>query len=278
MPLVETFLLSKFMTSKLQLVIHGASGRNGKRLIAMGSCDPEVQILGALVRPGSVACGHDAGTFAGINPMGLVISDRWPNAFDCVIDFSSPEGCMSALEECLKHQASIVIATTGLEETHLQAIEQASKKIPVCLAPNTSVAVNIGMKLVEQAARAFKDVPGGADVEIIERHHRYKEDSPSGTAIKLGQIIAEQMGIDQHVHGRQGMVGKRPHNQIGYHAVRVGDDVGQHTVVFGMMGELVEIRVAASNRDSYASGAISAAKFLQGKSPKLYSMADVLGL
>lgn len=266
------------MTSKLSLVIHGASGRNGKRLIALGSADPQVQLVGALVRTGSAACGHDAGSYSGINPIGLEISDCWPEAFDCVIDFSSPEGCISALYHCLKNRSSIVIATTGLESSHIQAIEQASKKIPICLAPNTSVAVNIGMKLVEQAAKAFKDVPGGADVEIIERHHRFKEDSPSGTAIKLGQIIAKEMGIDRHVHGRQGMIGKRPHNEIGYHALRVGDDVGQHTVVFGMMGELVEIRVAASNRDSYATGAISAAKYLQGKAPGLYSMADVLGL
>lgn len=266
------------MSSKLTLVIHGASGRNGKRLIALGSADEQVQLVGALVRPGSPACGQDAGSYSGISPIGLSIGDRWPDAFDCVIDFSSPDGCMSALEQCVKRRASIVIATTGLEASHLEAIDRAAKQIPVCLAPNTSVAVNIGMKLVEQAARAFKDVPGGADVEIIERHHRYKEDSPSGTAVKLGQIIAKEMGLDRHVHGRQGMIGKRPHNEIGYHAIRVGDDVGQHTVVFGMMGELVEVRVAASNRDSYASGAISAAKFLVGKSPKLYSMADVLGL
>jgi 4-hydroxy-tetrahydrodipicolinate reductase len=134
------------------------------------------------------------------------------------------------------------------------------------------------MKLVEQAARALKDVANGADVEIIERHHRYKEDSPSGTALKLGQIIAKEMGIENHVHGRHGMIGKRPHNEIGYHAVRVGDDVGQHTIVFGMLGETIEIRVAASNRDCYASGAISAAKYLIGKPPGLYSMANVLGL
>ncbi|MFM8571459.1 MAG: 4-hydroxy-tetrahydrodipicolinate reductase [Pirellula sp.] len=266
------------MSNKIDLVIHGASGRNGKRLIALGSIDPQVQLVGALVRSGSSACGHDAGSYSGTNPIGLSIGDRWPDKFDCVIDFSSPDGCLNALEHCVKKGSSIVIATTGLEATHLDAIERASRTIPVCLAPNTSVAVNIGMKLVEQAAKAFRDVPGGADVEIIERHHRYKEDSPSGTAVKLGQIIAQQMGIDRHVHGRQGMIGKRPHNEIGYHAVRVGDDVGQHTVVFGMMGELVEIRVAASNRDSYASGAISAAKYLNGKPAKLYSMADVLGL
>ena len=176
---------------------------------------------------------------------------------------------MVALAECVSRRSNIVIATTGLEPQHLHAIEAASEQIAVCLAPNTSAAVNIGMKLVEQAARAFKDVPGGADVEIIERHHRYKEDSPSGTAIKLGQIIAKEMGIDQHVHGRHGMIGKRPHNEIGYHAVRVGDDVGQHTIVFGMIGELVEIRVAASSRDSYASGAIAAAKFLRNKPPQI---------
>ena len=266
------------MTSKIALVIHGASGRNGKRLLALGSIDPQVQIVGALVRSGSSALGHDAGSFSGIEPMGLAIGDRWPEAFDCAIDFSSPDGCMRALERCLERRSSMVIATTGLEANDLERIQKASSMIPICLAPNTSVAVNIGMKLVEQAAKAFKDVPGGADVEIIERHHRYKEDSPSGTAIKLGQIIAQQMGIDSHVHGRQGMVGKRPHNEIGYHAVRVGDDVAQHTVIFGMMGELVEIRVAASSRDSYASGAISAAKFLVGKVPGMYTMADVLGL
>jgi 4-hydroxy-tetrahydrodipicolinate reductase len=268
----------KLVTSKLKLVVHGASGRNGKRLICLGSSDPQIQLVGALVRPSSSACGHDAGTYSGLNPLGLTIGSRWPEAFDCAIDFSSPLGCLSALEHCLEKRAGIVIASTGLEASHLQQIQEASKAIPICLAPNTSVAVNIGMKLVEQAAKALKDVPGGADVEIIERHHRYKEDSPSGTAVKLGQIIAEQMGIDHHVHGRQGMIGQRPHNQIGYHAVRVGDDVGQHTVVFGMMGELIEIRVAASNRDSYAAGAISAAKYLHGKPPGLYSMADVLGL
>jgi len=134
------------------------------------------------------------------------------------------------------------------------------------------------MKLVEQAARALKDVPGGADVEIIERHHRFKEDSPSGTALKFGQIAANEMGISQHVHGRLGQVGKRPHGEIGYHAVRVGDDAGQHTIIFGMMGETIELKVAASNRDCYASGAIAAAKFLVGKPPKQYSMFDVLGL
>jgi 4-hydroxy-tetrahydrodipicolinate reductase len=125
---------------------------------------------------------------------------------------------------------------------------------------------------------ALRDVPHGADVEIIERHHRFKEDSPSGTALKFGQIIASEMGIEHHVHGRHGQVGKRPHHEIGYHAVRTGDDAGQHTIIFGMLGETIEIRVAASNRDCYASGAIAAAKFLVGKPAGVYTMANVLGL
>jgi 4-hydroxy-tetrahydrodipicolinate reductase len=262
----------------LQLVIQGASGRNGRRLIALGSLDPEVQLVGAIVRPTSHAVGQDAGIVAGGAAIGLAIDHHWPSTFESVIDFSSPEGCMEALDECLQHQASIVIATTGLQPTQISRIHEAAKQIPVCFAPNTSVAVNIGMKLVERAARALKHIPGGVDVEIIERHHRFKEDSPSGTAIKLGQLIASEMQIENHVHGREGLVGRRTHNEIGYHAVRVGDDVGQHTVVFGMMGETVEIRVAASNRDCYATGAIAAAKFLANQGPGLYSMADVLGL
>lgn len=266
------------MSQPLSIVINGASGRNGKRLIALCSADPEVRLAGAMVRASSHASGQDAGTVAGIAPLGISLTSHWPTTFGAIIDFSSPEGCMDALEHAVAKNAPIVIATTGLSSEQIAKIKAASEKIPVCFAPNTSAAVNIGMKLVEHAARALKNAPGGADVEIIERHHRYKEDSPSGTAIKLGQIIAEQMGIDRHVHGREGMVGKRPHNEIGYHAVRVGDDVGQHTIVFGMMGETIEIRVAASNRDCYASGAIAAAKFLVNKPPKLYSMADVLGI
>lgn len=185
---------------------------------------------------------------------------------------------MTALDHCTAHRIPLMIATTGLSRSQIDHIEEGARTIPICYAPNTSVAVNIGMKLVEQAARALKDVANGADVEIIERHHRFKEDSPSGTALKLGQIIAKEMEIENHVHGRHGMVGKRPHGEIGYHAVRLGDDAGQHTIVFGMLGETVEIRVAASNRDCYASGAISAAKYLLDKQPGMYSMADVLGL
>ncbi len=266
------------MSEIVQLVIHGASGRNGKRLVAIGSSDPSVRIVGAVTHAGSRSIGQDAGAQAGIAPIGIAISDQWPETFDVAIDFSNAEGCMAALDHCVSAKRPLVIASTGLTKDQINRITKASETIPICYAPNMSVAVNLTMKLVEYASRALKDVTGGADVEIIERHHRFKEDSPSGTALKFGQIISKEMGLDQQVHGRHGMVGKRPHGEIGYHAVRVGDDAGQHTIVFGMMGETIELRVAASNRDCYASGAIAAAKFVAKLKSGLFNMFDVLGL
>jgi 4-hydroxy-tetrahydrodipicolinate reductase len=141
-----------------------------------------------------------------------------------------------------------------------------------------SVAVNLVMKLVSEAARVLRNNPDGVDVEIIERHHRFKEDAPSGTALQFGRIVAEQMGQDRHVHGRDGRIGQRPLNEIGYHAVRTGDNVGEHTIVFGLMGETIDLTVRGHTRDSYAYGALAAAKFVAEQGAGLYSMADVLGL
>lgn len=266
------------MSTSLKLAIHGASGRNGRRLIAIGAQDAEVKLVAALVGPQSKHLGEDAGTLAGIAPINLKVSSEWPKEVDAVIDFSTPDGCMALLAQCVASKTPLVIATTGLTVEQVDRIKVASQTIPVCYAPNMSVAVNVAMKLVEQAAKVLKNIPGGVDVEIIERHHRMKEDSPSGTALKFGQIVAKEMNIPNHVHGREGLVGKRPQNEIGYHAVRIGDDAGQHTICFGMMGEIIELRVGASNRDPYARGGIAAAKFLQGKPNGLYNMFDVLGL
>src|SRR5262249_38808819 len=155
---------------------------------------------------------------------------------------------------------------------------QAAKMIPLLWSPSMSLAVNLAMKLSETAGRALRDHPTGADVEIIERHHRYKEDAPSGTALKFGEIIAGVMGQTEKVHGRSGRPGQRPHGEIGYHALRTGDNPGEHTIVFGLLGETLEIAVRATNRDCYAHGALSAAKFLAGKKPGLYQISDVLGL
>jgi 4-hydroxy-tetrahydrodipicolinate reductase len=141
-----------------------------------------------------------------------------------------------------------------------------------------STAVNLVMKLVSEAARILRNNPDGVDVEIIERHHRFKEDAPSGTALQFGRIVAEQMGQQNHVHGREGRTGKRPASEIGYHAVRTGDNVGEHTIVFGLMGETIDLSVRGHTRDSYALGSLTAARFLATQKPGLYSMADALGL
>lgn len=264
--------------SIVKVAIHGAGGRMGRRLVALGSQDSQLSITAAIENPAHPALGQDAGAIAGVNPLEVNVVSKWPNQIDVAIDFSSPEGATAALNHCTANLIPLVIATTGLSDEQIAAIHQSAKKIPICWAPNMSLAVNLTMRLAQQAAKALKNVPQGADVEIIERHHRYKEDSPSGTALKFGQLIADEMGITNHVHGREGQVGARTRNEVGYHAVRVGDDPGQHTIIFGMLGETIELRVAASSRDCYAQGALAAAKFLVGKKPGIYSMFDVLGL
>ncbi|MEZ6125185.1 MAG: 4-hydroxy-tetrahydrodipicolinate reductase [Planctomycetaceae bacterium] len=154
----------------------------------------------------------------------------------------------------------------------------AAQSTPVLMAPSMSTAVNLVMKLVEDAARVLKDNAAGVDVEIVERHHRFKEDAPSGTALHFGRIVADVMGQENHVHGRHGRPGKRPHNEIGYHALRTGDNVGEHTIVFGMMGETIDLTVRGHTRDSYAYGALAAAKYVAAQQAGMYSMKDVLGL
>src|SRR5690606_13417351 len=151
-------------------------------------------------------------------------------------------------------------------------IRKSARQIPIVWSPSMSTAVNVAMKLTSIAAKALRELPSGVDVEIIERHHRFKEDSPSGTALKFGQIVAEQIDINEHQHGRSGHPGQRPRDEIGYHAVRAGDNPGEHTIVFGMLGEVLEIRVAATNRDCYAQGALLAAEWLAKKPPGLYGM------
>jgi 4-hydroxy-tetrahydrodipicolinate reductase len=250
----------------VRLAIHGAAGRMGKRLVALGSQDPGLQVIAAIDHVSNPALGQDAGQLAGVQSLGTALTATWPHHIESAIDFSSPEGCMSAVAHCTQTGIPLVVATTGLSPEQIDRVKEAGKTIPVCWAPNMSLA------------RALKNVPQGADVEIIERHHRHKEDSPSGTALKFGDLIAKEMGLTEHVHGREGQCGARTRNEIGYHAVRTGDDPGQHTIIFGMLGETIELRVAASNRDCYAQGALAAAKFLVGKPAGLYSMFDVLGL
>jgi 4-hydroxy-tetrahydrodipicolinate reductase len=213
---------------------------------------------------------------AGVKRLGVAVSGHLDVPVDVVIDFSVPAAAVSAVEICRQKQIPLVVATTGFSEAQKELIAAAAKTIPLLWAPSMSLAVNLTMKLAELAGKTLKD--RDADVEILERHHRFKEDAPSGTALKFGQIIAGAMGQTAERHGRQGRPGKRPHGEIGYHAIRVGDNPGEHTIVFGMLGETIELTVRASNRDCYAAGALAAAKFLVGKKPGLYNMNDVLGL
>ncbi|PQO47826.1 4-hydroxy-tetrahydrodipicolinate reductase [Blastopirellula marina] len=262
----------------ITIAINGAAGRMGQRLVALGSEDKSLELVACFEYSGHPKFGQDAGDVAGIGELGLHLVDQTDETYEAIIDFSVPEGAHAAIERAVQAKAALVMATTGLEEQHKAKIREAANVIPIVWAPSMSTTVNLTMKLCEIAADALKDIQGGADVEIMERHHRYKEDSPSGTALRFGELIANKMGITKHIHGREGRPGKRPHDEIAYHAIRTGDNPGEHTIIFGLLGETMELTVRASNRDCYASGALQAAKFAAGKKPGLYSMNDVLGL
>lgn len=264
--------------SKLRVAIHGAGGRMGRRLVALGSIDPALSIVAALESSRHPDLGKDAGELAGVGPIGVPLSAHLNTTVDAVIDFSVPAAALAMSEVCVERRIPLVIATTGFESEEKHRLASLGLQIPVVWSPSMSLAVNLTMKLAAVAARALHDYPQGADVEIVERHHRFKEDAPSGTALRFGEIISGAMGQSEHVHGRSGRPGHRPHHEIGYHALRTGDNPGEHTIVFGMLGETIELTVKASNRDCYAFGALAAAKFVAGKPPGLYGMADVLGL
>lgn len=264
--------------SGVRVAIHGAAGRMGQRLVALAAADPQLQLVAAIDRPQHPQLGEDAGLIAGAGSLGVALSSDLAGDADVVIDFSTPAGAMAAMRLCLARKLPLVLATTGFEEPERQAVHEASKSIPLLWSPNTSLAVNLAMKLSTVAAEALKQQASGVDVEIIERHHRYKEDAPSGTALKFGELIAAAMGKTTATHGREGRPGKRPEHEIGYHAVRTGDNPGEHTIIFGLLGETVELTVRATSRDCYALGALAAAKFLVGKPARLYGMNDVLGL
>ena len=250
----------------------------GQRIVACTHRDAELQLAAALDSPKCSQFGQDAGEVAGCGKTGIAIAAELASAVDVVIDFSVPEATEHLVSMCVARKLPLVIATTGFNAAQKAAVNKAAELIPIVWSPSMSVAVNLLMKLVRDAARVLKDNPEGVDVEVIERHHRFKEDAPSGTALAFGRIVAEEMGQTNHVHGRSGRPGHRPHNEIGYHALRTGDNVGEHTIVFGLMGETIDLTVRSHTRDSYAYGALAAAKFIVKQKPGLYSMNDVLGL
>lgn len=266
------------MTDTIKVGINGACGRMGQRIVALAHADPELEVFAALEASASPHLGEDIGEVCGLGRIGVAVTDTLDPHPDVMIDFSVPEGLMAILPQCAERQIPMVIATTGLTDEQKDEIRSAAQTTPVVWAPSMSLAVNLLMKLVREASHVLQQVPGGVDVEIIERHHRYKEDAPSGTALRFGEIIAAEMGQTEHVHGREGRLGPRPSQEIGYHALRTGDNVGEHTIVFGLLGETIDLTVRGQTRDSYAYGALMAAKYLVGKGAGLYSMDDVLGL
>ena len=263
----------------IKIAFSGAAGKMGRRLIALAFANAEFQVVAAIDAPNSSDLGRDAGELAGVGAIGVKIADTLPLDVqpDVLVDFSSPRAFESLLALCVERKIPLVYATTGLSDEQVARLVEAAKELPVLRSPSMSPAVNLTMKLAQIAARALKE--SDADVEILERHHRFKVDAPSGTALKFGAIIAKEMGIDSFRDGRGGKVGARPHNEIAYHAIRVGDNPGEHSIVFGMLGETLELNVKSSNRDAYALGALDAAKFLVDQKPgKLYDMNDVLNL
>jgi 4-hydroxy-tetrahydrodipicolinate reductase len=266
----------------MRVAIAGAAGRMGRTLIeavlgAAGAGDLKLAV--ALEIAGNALIGRDAGESVG-SPCGVLVSADLAalGAADCLIDFTRPEGTLAHLDRCLQSGTRMVIGTTGFSDGQKQRISDASRRIGIVFSPNMAIGVNAVFKLAGLAAGILGDA---YDVEIIEAHHRHKVDAPSGTALKLGEVVASALGRDLRtaaIYGREGITGERDAQTIAFHALRGGDIVGEHTVMFAGVGERLEITVRSGNRMTYALGALRACRFLRDKASGLYDMQDVLGL
>ncbi|MFC7289559.1 4-hydroxy-tetrahydrodipicolinate reductase [Herminiimonas glaciei] len=266
--------------NQLKIAVAGASGRMGHMLIETILEAQDATLTGALDIAASPAVGSDAAAFLG-KPAGVQIESDFAKGLansEFLIDFTRPEGTLQHLEYCAAHNIKMIIGTTGFDAAGKAAIAAAAEKTAIMFAPNMSVGVNVTMKLLEMAAKNFSE---GYDIEIIEAHHRHKVDAPSGTAIKMGEVIAGALGKelnDVAVWAREGVTGARDPSSIGFATVRGGDIIGDHTVLFAGIGERIEISHKSSSRVSYAHGSLRAARFLADKKTGLYDMQDVLGL
>jgi 4-hydroxy-tetrahydrodipicolinate reductase len=264
----------------MNIAIAGAGGRMGRMLIEALQGAPELRLSGALDRAGAAGIGSDAAAFSG-QPCGVAISAELATGLAgaaVLIDFTRPEATLAHLAYCAEHGIKMVIGTTGFDDAGKAAIAAAAQKTAIVFAPNMSVGVNVTLKLLEFAARQLAT---GYDIEIIEAHHRHKVDAPSGTALKMGEVIAGAIGRDLKecaVYAREGVTGPRDPSSIGFATVRGGDIVGDHTVLFAGDGERIEISHKSSSRVTYAHGALRAARFLADKPSGLFDMYDVLGL
>ena len=268
------------MTQPQRIAVAGASGRMGQMLIQAVCASEDLQLAAALDLPTSTLLGKDAGHLLGINT-GIGVSAHEEQALanaHTLIDFTRPQGTLKHLEVCRRLGVKMVIGTNGFSEVELQHIKAASAEIAIMMAPNMSVGVNVTLKLLALAAKALDH---DYDVEIIEAHHRHKVDAPSGTALKMGEVVARASGRDLNTHGvfaRHGHTGERVASSIGFSTIRGGDIVGDHTVLFAGDGERIEITHKSSSRSTYSQGSLRAARFLAGKTSGLYDMFDVLGL
>ena len=263
------------------IIINGILGRMGREIATIAHADESVEISGGLEREGHNLIGSDIGEVLGFGKNSKTVSDS-AKSLSCennvFIDFTVPESTMSLIDSIKGTKSSIVIGTTGLTKEQILKIDDLAKTNPVLFSPNMSLGVNFLFYLTKLAA---EKLGGEYDIEIVEAHHRFKKDSPSGTAKRLGEISAEAIGRTYEeaiVDGRSGIVGERTSTEIGMHAVRGGDIVGDHTVMFAGLGERIELRHQAHSRSTFAQGAVTAAKWLDGKEPGLYSMNDVLGI
>jgi 4-hydroxy-tetrahydrodipicolinate reductase len=256
----------------MKVAVAGAGGRMGRALIDAVLADRDLVLAAAFDAAGSPALGQPAGSLRIGSDLGALAGA------DVLVDFTRPEGTLAHLEACLRHGKAMVIGTTGFSDLQKARIAEGARRLPIVFSPNFAIGVNVVFRLAQTAAAALGDA---YDVEIVEAHHRHKVDAPSGTALKLGELVAGALGRDLGkvaTHGRSGETGERPARAIGFHAIRGGDIVGEHTVIFAGAGERVEIAVRSYSRQTYAAGALRAAQWLRGRAPGLYDMFDVLGL
>ncbi len=265
----------------IKVIVAGCAGRMGSRLVALIKESTALTLIGAIEGKGHVAVGEDAGELAGCGTLGLKVSDDLSALLDrgeVVIDFSAPAATLAHLRLAAQHRRAMVIGTTGFSPQELMELRSLAKSIPCVFSPNMSVGINLLFKVLAEMAKILGD---DYDIEVIEAHHRLKKDAPSGTALKLAEVLAKAVNRDLEqvgVYARKGLIGERKRTEIGIQTIRAGDIVGDHTVLFGGLGERIEVIHRAQSRDTFARGALRAARWLVKQPPGLYDMMDVLGL
>lgn len=270
------------MSASPRIAVMGAAGRMGRTLVAAAEQQAEARLAAGIVAEGSSLVGADLGELAGLGKLGVAAAaslEAVKNEFDVLIDFTNPATTLANLAFCAAHGKRIVIGTTGLDDAQLAELDGFRDRVAMVFAPNMSVGVNLTLNLLKTAAAALGDE--GYDIEVIEAHHRHKVDAPSGTALKMGEVVAESLGRTLKEHGvfaREGQCGPRSDKEIGFATVRAGDIVGEHTVMFATEGERIEISHKASSRMTFARGAVRAARWVAEREAGRYDMQDVLGL